>query len=655
MTALVRTLGRPWAYASSLVGLVLLVWAGFAIWSPIHIQAQTGLDRASQPGVFCTHCHRSISEIPVSGQVTGPRYVSPEGTAVSPDGKTLLVAGEKGNMVLRVDLGSRAVVRRVDIPGRPHEIEYSPDGDLAFVSSRDEDKVFVLDAKTLEIQNAITSRTEPLGLAVSSDGRRLFVANGVSDEVVLASVDGAEDSTRLRTGKEPYAVALSRDGSLLAVLSRRSQVGSLRSLPFTEVTLIDARRGRVRARRRLISAHLGEGVALSSDGSFALATILRIRNLLPTVQVARGAVMNSAIAFVETRKGGRTVQFPLSEANRFFADPSGIAITPDDRIAFVAHGGAHLITAVDLRVLREMVETEREQRLQEIADDLSISARYVLARIPTLNTPRKLTLSPDGRRLYVSEHLADSIAVIDTKQFKVVERIDLGGPPELTEERRGNRTFYDASGTFQGQFSCRSCHPDGHTDGLIWDFEIDGCGEELLETRPLRGITDTAPFKWTGKNKSIAAQCGARFARVLTRADPFEGEKLANLVKFIESIPIPPKRVAEDLHESIERGKGLFFRSRDNTRRAIPLRNRCATCHARPLYTNRLKADVGTGKEFDTPHLIDLASGAPYLHDGRARTLEEIWTIHDRVDAHGVTSDMNKLMLNDLVNYLRSL
>jgi cytochrome c peroxidase len=89
--------------------------------------------------------------------------------------------------------------------------------------------------------------------------------------------------------------------------------------------------------------------------------------------------------------------------------------------------------------------------------------------------------------------------------------------------------------------------------------------------------------------------------------------------------------------------------------RAIPPRSRCASCHAGPLYTNRLKADVGTGKEFDTPHLIDLASGAPYLHDGRARTLEEIWTIHDRVDAHGVSSDMNKLMLNDLVNYLRSL
>jgi CxxC motif-containing protein (DUF1111 family) len=53
--------------------------------------------------------------------------------------------------------------------------------------------------------------------------------------------------------------------------------------------------------------------------------------------------------------------------------------------------------------------------------------------------------------------------------------------------------------------------------------------------------------------------------------------------------------------------------------------------------------------------LIDLVSGAPYLHDGRARTLEEIWTVHDRVDAHGITSDMTKLMLNDLVNYLRSL
>ena len=29
---------------------------------------------------------------------------------------------------------------------------------------------------------------------------------------------------------------------------------------------------------------------------------------------------------------------------------------------------------------------------------------------------------------------------------------------------------------------------------------------------------------------------------------------------------------------------------------------------------------------FDTPHLNNIYASAPYLHDGRAATLEEIWT-----------------------------
>jgi len=48
-------------------------------------------------------------------------------------------------------------------------------------------------------------------------------------------------------------------------------------------------------------------------------------------------------------------------------------------------------------------------------------------------------------------------------------------------------------------------------------------------------------------------------------------------------------------------------------------------------------------------------ASAPYLHDGRAKTLEEIWTIYGTDDKHGYVNDMSKSELNDLVNYLKSL
>ena len=71
--------------------------------------------------------------------------------------------------------------------------------------------------------------------------------------------------------------------------------------------------------------------------------------------------------------------------------------------------------------------------------------------------------------------------------------------------------------------------------------------------------------------------------------------------------------------------------------------------------------DVGTRSpqdtvaEFDTAHLNNIFESAPYLHDGRAATLEEIWTRFNPEDRHGFSSDWTKQQLNDLVEYLKSL
>ena len=46
---------------------------------------------------------------------------------------------------------------------------------------------------------------------------------------------------------------------------------------------------------------------------------------------------------------------------------------------------------------------------------------------------------------------------------------------------------------------------------------------------------------------------------------------------------------------------------------------------------------------------------APYLHDGSARTLEEIWTVFNPHDRHGVTNDLSKDELNDLIEYVKTL
>ena len=50
-----------------------------------------------------------------------------------------------------------------------------------------------------------------------------------------------------------------------------------------------------------------------------------------------------------------------------------------------------------------------------------------------------------------------------------------------------------------------------------------------------------------------------------------------------------------------------------------------------------------------------MALSAPYLHDGSANSLEEIWTVFNPKDTHGVTHDLAKDELNDLIEYLKTL
>jgi cytochrome c peroxidase len=105
----------------------------------------------------------------------------------------------------------------------------------------------------------------------------------------------------------------------------------------------------------------------------------------------------------------------------------------------------------------------------------------------------------------------------------------------------------------------------------------------------------------------------------------------------------------------------IFERTKANDGRTIPEENRCITCHAPPYYTDRTQRNVGTQmvyddeSRFDVPHLSNIYDAAPYLHDGIADTLEQIWTTYNPYDRHGVTNDMTKDQLNDLIEYLKTL
>ena len=379
-------------------------------------------------------------------------------------------------------------------------------------------------------------------------------------------------------------------------------------------------------------------------------------------RVIQGWIITDGIGILW--KNGRVDQLLLDEPGHYFADPTDLVITPDGKYAYVSAGGIDAVAVIDLEKMKKMLLVADENRRQKVLPNhLGISTEYVVKRIAVGRSPRGLAVSSDGRFVYVADGLDDTISVIQVDKQERVAVIDLGGPKEITMERAGERIFHSAEITFGRQFSCHTCHPDGGIDGITYDIEPDGVGVNPVDNRTLRGILDTPPFKWTGKNSSLQRQCGPRLAVFFTRIDPFTPEQVIALERYICTIPRNPNRYrkGDQLTPAQRRGKRLFDRTHTNSGIEIPIENRCNYCHSGPYFTNRQIFDVGTRTHidthgnFDVPHLNNIYETPPYLHDGSADTLEEIWTRFNPEDKHGVTNDMTKDQLNDLVEYLKTL
>jgi YVTN family beta-propeller protein len=400
-------------------------------------------------------------------------------------------------------------------------------------------------------------------------------------------------------------------------------------------------------------------VALSRDGRLGVAAEYHPKNLIPLAHLEHGGAFEDTLT-VFGADVGKSMEVPLDELERYASQPFGVAIAPDKSRIYLTSGGAEMVTVIDVPRLLRFIRSHP----QPFAQDLSASANYVVARIAVGLNPRGLTLTADGRRLFVANRLDDTISVIDTRTLRVASTIKLKGPETSSSLRRGEQAFYTSRYSFQKQIGCANCHIDSTFDALTWNLEPDGFGRSVVDNKMLEGVKDTEPYKWTGTNPNIPTECGPRTEKYFWRSEQYDDRTLADLAIYVRSLEPRPNRwrlPGAALTPSQEHGMAIFERKVDKFGKPIAESNRCSTCHSGSKGTNQqIVDDVGTRKPIDNtgrlkvPPLTSIALTAPYLHDGSARTLEEIWTVYNRDDKHGRTSDLSKDQLNDLIEYLRT-
>lgn len=248
-------------------------------------------------------------------------------------------------------------------------------------------------------------------------------------------------------------------------------------------------------------------------------------------------------------------------------------------------------------------------------------------------------------------------------------------PPDAAAFALGRSLFYDARLSRDGSVACGSCHQQfvafanaGHRlshgvgnqlgtrnapalQNLRWKAEFfwDG-GPKNLETLPLAPLTN--PLEMDETLPRVLARLNAdagytrRFAAVYGPGPINSYQFLRALAQFTAALTSASSR-----YDQYVRGESGAALSPAELRGRVLLAQKCASCHATDLFTdetyrnNGLDATFGadsgrahiTGRaadvgRFKVPSLRNVARTAPYMHDGRFATLEQVLAHYD----HGV-------------------
>jgi len=586
-------------------------------------------------------------------------YLSPSALVADSQGKTLYIAEETANQVAVFDIAAGKVKKVISLPDRPSGLALAPDGRMLYVTvGTPNGRVHVVDLKTGKSVSRIRAGHTPNAPVVSPDGKTLYVCNRFNGNVAVYDLASKKITATIKVAREPFAAAATPDGKLLFVAHLIPSGASDRDYVAAEVSVIDTAAKKREKTIQLPNGSMGlRDICISPDGKFAYVTHILARYQLPTTQLERGWMNTNALSVIDTGAKKLVNTVLLDDVDLGGANPWGVKCTADGKYICVAHAGTHQISVIDIAKLHEKLAkaaagekvSDATSSYDDVPNDLSFLVGLRRRINLTGNGPRGLVLI--GTKAYAAEHFTDSVGVVDINPNirPRAKSLALGPEKPLTELRKGEMFFHDATLCFQKWQSCSSCHPgEARPDALNWDLLNDGLGNPK-NTKSMLFAHRTPPSMATGVRDSgeAAVRAGIRHIQFAVRPEA-DAVAIDKYLKSLKPTPSPYLKKGE-LSAAAKRGQGVFEKAN------------CAKCHPAPLYTNLKKYNVGTGRDreentlFDTPTLIELWRTGPYLHDGRAATMKDVLKKHNADDKHGQTSDLTDAQIRNLARFVLSL
>jgi mono/diheme cytochrome c family protein len=261
---------------------------------------------------------------------------------------------------------------------------------------------------------------------------------------------------------------------------------------------------------------------------------------------------------------------------------------------------------------------------------LSFEDSFCLVELPLEGGEQvtSVAFAPDGALVMQSREPARLLFQYDMPNGRIFE-VELEGE---TRYDTGHEIFHRKT---ESGLSCASCHPEGTDDGHVWLFE----GLGLRRTQPLDvGLEGTAPFHWDGDmgdldilmEEVLAHRMGGK------RQTSARGE---SFTRWLFAQERPPADAGRDDPTLVAEGEALF--------EAFD----CSRCHTGPALGGSMTTPI-RGAELQVPSLRRVSLHPPFMHDGRAATLEA--AVRDMIEAT-LSTEPTPQDVEALTAYMRTL
>jgi len=510
-------------------------------------------------------------------------------------------------------------------------------GDYAYITTFETTgRVHFLSLKTGVVEKVLETGSGATSPLLSSDGKTLYVLNQFQTTVSEIDLSKGVVTKSVRVLREPSCAVLSQDNKYLFVSNylpeQRADIDTVASC----VSVIDLKSfTKVKDIQLANGSNALRGMCLSPDGKYVFITHNLGRFQVPTNQLQQGWMNTSAITIVDVSKLENVGSVLLDDPDRGAAGIWGIHCTADKMI--ISHSGTHEISVVNYPGMMERFMAYPDK------SSLDYDLRFLYGlrqRIPLEgNGPRNFTIS--NGKVYIPTYFSDTLNVVSLTDNQLKSHALAPNRIESSIDK-GEKYFHDAAYCFQGWQSCIGCHPDARTDGMNWDLMNDGIGNPK-NCKSMLYSHVTAPSMISGIRETAEAAVRKGFA--LIQFAEISEEKAVCVDDYLKALrPVPsPYLVNGKLSEKAEQGKKVYDQLN------------CGECHSGVYYTDlklhRIGEDIEFEKGWDTPTLIEVWRTAPYLFDGRAATMKDVFETHK----HGINKKVSKKEIEALVEYVNSL